>query len=112
MDSVTATGVLLCGGVPATRATVRLASADSQGNRVTLTEVKPDENGLFSIQGTETEIAMPDFWLEIMHYCSKTRPVVERKYERYIDPFYYYNARETRTPWIYAVQDLDLLDDS
>lgn len=30
MDSVTATGVLLCGGVPATRATVRLASADSE----------------------------------------------------------------------------------
>lgn len=86
--SVTASGVLHCGGLPVTRATVRLASADGRdaadytaqqvnlsgnGNKTTVTEVVPDENGLFAINGTEKEIAMPDFWLEIMHYCTKTR---------------------------------------
>ncbi|KAH7706967.1 hypothetical protein AAVH_25808 [Aphelenchoides avenae] len=94
-DSVEVTGVLLCAGLPVTNATVQLMSSDAKGNRALLKEEDVDERGSFRIQGTEKEIAMPDFWIVILHYCTDTRPVMQKKYEELLDSFWYYDSHQT-----------------
>ncbi|KAH7724108.1 hypothetical protein AAVH_08368 [Aphelenchoides avenae] len=110
-DSVEATGQIVCASLPVANATIRLMSRDVKGNRALVTEELPDEQGFFTIKGTEKEIAMPEFWIEIFHYCSNTRPVVEKKYERQLDSFYYYDSHDSRTPPLCPLKRIDLLFD-
>lgn len=45
----------------------------ANGNLAVVNETLPDKEGFFAIQGTEKEIALPEFYIVIVHQCSRTR---------------------------------------